>query len=70
MFSFKSHLADGLLLYQDDKGSDAFMELKLATGELKMRLKLNRETILNLEIGENLADRFVKLFIQLLKLCK
>ncbi|XP_067939641.1 neurexin 1-like [Watersipora subatra] len=55
-FDFRTHLANGLLLYQDDGNGVAFLELKLVAGQLVMRLKVAEDKVLGFKIGENLDN--------------
>ena len=61
-FTFKSYQKDGLILYQNrvHEGSEsAFIEIKLVSGQLRMRLKFGDENLVSFSIGENLDDRWV-----------
>ena len=59
-FTFKSYQKDGLILYQNriHEGSEsAFIEIKLVSGQLRMRLKFGDDNLVGFSIGENLDDR-------------
>ena len=59
-FTFKSYQKDGLIIYQNrvHEGSEsAFIELKLVSGQLRMRLKFGDDNLVSFSIGENLDDR-------------
>ena len=59
-FTFKSYQKDGLILYQNrvHEGSEStFIEIKLVSGQLRMRLKFGDENLVIFSIGENLDDR-------------
>ena len=59
-FTFKSYQKDGLILYQNrvHEGSEsAFIEIKLVSGQLRMRLKFGDDNLVSFSIGENLDDR-------------
>lgn len=39
----------------------AFLEIKLVFGQLRMRLKFTKESVVSFTIGENLNDRYIYL---------
>lgn len=59
---FKSYRSDGVIVYQNrvhEGTAAAFLEMKLVSGQLRMRLKFSNDSVISFSIGENLSDRWV-----------